>query len=370
MATLPTAAQFPSLKDTRAFLKEASQQCIWYLPNPQRLCLCKITPEDVNEAVGLLEKVKKPRLSVDERLKILEEVAELCCCPRHHRSKIYGTKLGEKVARIWYEELKLMSTPSPSKKAQPVVVAVPASPRRMFARHQVHTTESISSQLCSNLDLNTGTSGSIYIYTHEASVFSGMIKIGYTCQSIASRLLDWGDCGHGEPTLLASISNVRHPERVELLTHFELIDVWHEMMWCKPHGRTHIEWFKTDEDKAKDIATRWNTWVHEANPYDRRGKLKEGWEKWCAWLQKKGYAVNSNNMLWLHEWEVGKRKKIAEAEETEKRAEATRRSEVKVKKEEEEDECPLGSVPSRREKTSYSTRGQKVKVEESRARRG
>jgi hypothetical protein len=60
----------------------------------------------------------------------------------------------------------------------------------MFARHHVHTNESMSERLCSNLDLNTGTSGSIYIYTHEASVFSGMIKIGYACQPIASRLLD------------------------------------------------------------------------------------------------------------------------------------------------------------------------------------
>lgn len=110
--------------------------------------------------------------------------------------------------------------------------------------------------------------------------------------------------------------------------------------------------------------------MYEANPCDRRGKFKEGWEKWCAWRQKKGYTVNLNNMLRPHEWEVGKRKKNVEAEEAEKRAEATRRSVAKVKKEDEDDKRPLRSVSSSREEASYSTRGQKVKVEESCTRRG
>lgn len=347
MATLPTVDQFPSFKETCGFLKKESLQCIWYLPKQERLCFCKIRPEESQNASKMVEKILKIPMTASARIELLEEIAELCCCPRHHRSKLYGTGLKEKVAKAWNKDLKVVPASTVTKApAAPVPRAVPV---RTFSKHQVHTEESMFERICSPLDLRTGTKGSIYFYTHKSTAFAGMIKIGYTCNTIVSRLLEWGECGHGKPDLLDSIGNVRHPERVELLTHFQLLDVWHEMMWCKAHQRTHIEWFKVGIDNARAIASRWNDWMHKANPYDRRGKLIPIWAARCAKLEKLGLPITAQTMLRYHERDMGLRE---EEKEPVKKTVTPTKPEVKVKKEEED--VPLGSFSHIR--TRRSTR--------------
>ncbi|KAK0392368.1 hypothetical protein NLU13_1863 [Sarocladium strictum] len=353
MATLPPATRFPSFKDTCTHLQEESLQCTWYLPKEGRLCRCKITLDDAHSALELSESIKKTGLTVDQRVEMLQDIAELSCCPRHHRSKIYGTDLGKEVAQIWYGEMKLASVPSIQTHPRP-----PTLPRRVFAKHQVHTTESMGERIRSTLDLDQGSSGSIYFYTHAASAFAGMVKIGYTCRSVASRLYAWEECGHGAPKLLDSIVDVRHPGRVELLTHFELIELWHELMWCKAHGRTHIEWFRTDVHRAKAIAERWNKWMHGANPYDRRGKLKPLWEERCRLLQERGRPITARTMLVWHEMDMAKFVDDAEPSKNKSATAKVTVAEIKVKKEEEPDQ-PSPAAPqeskARRKKEKEKT---------------
>jgi hypothetical protein len=352
MATLPTVDQFPSFEEACAFLKKETQQCIWYLPNQSRLCKCKITTEDSQYALKLVERVGKTSLPATARIKMLEDMAELCCCPRHHRSKIYGTGLKTELGTAWNKELKVV--PALRTRAEPIPLDLPL---RTFAKHHIHTAESMCERICSPLDLGTGTKGSIYFYTHKSTAFAGMLKIGYTCKAISTRLLEWEGCGHGKPDLLDSILDVRHPERVELLTHFQLLEVWHEMMWCKAHQRTHIEWFKVKIDNAKIIASNWNDWMHKANPYDRRGKLAPIWEARCAALQKLGLPITAQTMLRFYERDVGLVKKdqptgakaaFVRKDGSVKNVALSPKPEARIKKEEEDDDTHRSDqAPSR-----------------------
>ncbi|KAH8169986.1 hypothetical protein LIA77_10530 [Sarocladium implicatum] len=301
MARLPTVDQFPSFEEACAFLKEKKQQCIWFLPNQGRLC--RIPTEDGQEAANLIPQVQQSGHTTGSRVEVLATLAKLCCCVRHHRNKIQGTGLMTEVGIAWNKEVGDMPPASTQREHSPPVHH--PRPLGIFGRHQVYMKESMFERICSPLNLKTGTKGSIYFYTHKSTDFAGMIKIGYTCKSIASRLLEWEECGHGKPDLLGSIIDVRHPERVELLTHFQLLEAWHEIMWCKAHSRTHIEWFKVGAENAEAIASCWNNWMHKANPYDRRGNLLPIWERRCILLEKLGIPITAQTMFRLYQYDVG-----------------------------------------------------------------
>ncbi|KAF2442225.1 hypothetical protein P171DRAFT_487476 [Karstenula rhodostoma CBS 690.94] len=163
----------------------------------------------------------------------------------------------------------------------------------------------LRSTLFSQIKPTASKIGSVYAFTYMDSAFDGMIKIGHTSRSIDLRMEEWADCGHGRPYLLKSFSKVRYPEKVEFLTHFQLVKEWHAMRWCKYHERSHIEWFKTGVSAVSQVVQAWISWIERANPYDRRGNLKDFWRGIINFLSEYEIMITAELMVQIQEIEDG-----------------------------------------------------------------
>jgi hypothetical protein len=327
MPPLPPVDKFIPCAEAISSLKKGELRCIWYLPDKDRRCLVEITENDREVALQQIGSVLKSCQATGTlAIQDLADVVEHLCCGRWHRNKAWGSGLSQELARRWQDEMYALlaqlarSTP-PRVKQEHVGVnirSIPLAPPRIpttscntpvstpvaFAKHQVFKGDTLLSGLLSDIDLRACKQGSIYFYTHADDAFRGMIKIGYTSRSVASRLLDWAECGHGDPVLLDSWY-ARHPNRVELLIHFELEQSWHALRWCKVHQQSHIEWFKVDCTRARTIAQRWCEWMERANPYDRRGRLTSSWVGHITFLVENGCLITAEAMAQIQRIEEG-----------------------------------------------------------------
>lgn len=334
---LPTVDQFPTFADTLSWLKKRACQCIWYLPDKKRCCFVRITDEVNQSALHLAEGISKGSPLTKTAHQVLANIAEQSCCARHHRNKMWGSGLAEQLAVRWQNEIQVTLSVANCKIAQTVKLesvspsisiildinghsgsrslltdqavlttnSLPLDKPVAFAKHEVWKGETLSSKLLSPIDPQAARIGSLYIFTHTKDAFCGMIKIGYTCRTIDFRLSGWAACGHGYPVLLDSYDRVRHPERVELLTHFELLEYWYAQRWCELHRRPHIEWFKIDIGTASSIARLWSLWMERANPYDRRGHLKAFWKETIDFLTMHEIPIAAKVMMQIQEIEEG-----------------------------------------------------------------
>lgn len=298
MPARPTCDQFRSFEDTCIQLEGKSLKCMWYLPAKQRSCSNLIAKDEHQQ---LRSEVKRlPQLPM---LRNLEKIAEYCCCARYHRDTMWGSGLARDVALRWLNDKRTAKGLPRQETDQGKVAIKPV----VFAKYQAFPDENLLSTLRSDLDLNKYRTGSLYIYTYQKNkAFEGMIKIGYTGRSVRTRLKEWAKCGHGEPKLLNSVGDVRHPERVEALTHLQLLDYWHRQRWCNIHFRSHIEWFKVDPARAHTIANLWSNWMTEAEPYDsKKGFLKPDWSNHIDFLIKHDNPVTAETMILIYEIERG-----------------------------------------------------------------
>lgn len=329
VAPPPTVDKFASFANVAKSLRQGQIRCIWYLSDKSRCCLIEITAEDRELALQRIESVRKsyPTKGAPS-VQDLADIAEYCCCGRHHRNKIWGSGLSLELASRWQKEIltflaQALQSTAQSIKQEHVAVSVhsialtpaptrtsthiytPASTPVAFAKYQLLEWDTLRSLLLSDLDLRASKDGSIYFYTHAEAVFHGMVKIGYTSQNIESRLYDWAECGNGHPILLDSLRYVRHPERVEKLTHLELAQSRHALRWCKIHRKSHIEWFKVDCKQARTIAQHWGEWIEKAEPYDRRGRLLPSWVGHVAFLVKHDCLITAAAMAQIQRIEAG-----------------------------------------------------------------
>jgi hypothetical protein len=223
------------------------------------------------------------KLLPESALEDLTKVAELCCCSRYHRNKVWGSHLAQDLAHRRYNEKQTdgvfpaQPRSSTAKAESDQTIAI------TFAKHQIDERESLVSILLSSVPQPRKT-GSVYIYTHAAEAFQGMIKIGFTCKTVGYRLEYWAECGHGNPILVESVHNLSHPSRLDQLIHLELVEYWHALRWRETHQRSHIEWFKVNSDRGKTLAHHWSQWMRSANPYDGLGQLKELWKAHIEFL--------------------------------------------------------------------------------------
>lgn len=333
MTPLPTVNQFPTFTDTRSWLRRGLCKCIWYLPDQGRCCKVGIQPNENQLALQLATKLFEMNPSTTESLQKLAEIAERCCCSRHHRNKIWGSNLANDLAIRWQSEIReilsvtayeIMQTDTREKLKSPTydtghtrINCMPVDQdvcngrtRRLlrpvaFLKHTVLEGETLASTILSAIDPSASTVGSVYIFTYADPAFQGMLKIGYTTRPIYCRLDEWAECGHGTPSLLQLCQNVRHPERVELLTHFELMQYWYALRWCNFHCRAHIEWFKTGVSTANSIVKAWSSWIERANPYDRRGRLKAFWQGIIQFLATYEIYITAELMMQIQEVEEG-----------------------------------------------------------------
>jgi len=292
--------------------------------------MVQIKAEESSLVLELVNKLIQGRSFTVEKL---AEIAERSCCTRHHRNKIWGSGLAGSLALRWQhetpdymtsassrsaqiikvEDLSLPNSKSGHQQREPVFIGQALDHRQWpssskpaaFSKHVVIEGDTLDTALLSVIKPSASKVGSVYIFTYTHDAFQGMIKIGYTSRPIERRLSDWIDCGHGEPQLLSYRDHVRHPERLEFLTHFQLAEHWYTMRWCEHHRQAHIEWFKIDVSTASQVVESWSSWIQRSNPYDRRGVLKVFWQGIIEFLAAYEICITAELMLQIQEVEGG-----------------------------------------------------------------
>lgn len=142
--------------------------------------------------------------------------------------------------------------------------------------------------------------GSVYIYSRRSS--PGYVKIGWTSKSVDVRLAEWSECGY-TPIELFRVTGVPYAQRVETLTHHELIKEWRREQPCqgcrmkKQKQIRHQEWFEVSHERAIEVLSRWAELFQKANPYELSGSLKSEWVKVMDVMKVDGEAITSKRLL-------------------------------------------------------------------------
>ena len=176
------------------------------------------------------------------------------------------------------------------------------SPLSEFRPHVANPcrSDSVSSRLLAPLERRDSETGSIYIFDRSSS--PGHVKIGWTARSVSGRLESWSTCGY-IPNLLFSVSHVPHAQRVETLTHHELIKEWRRERRCKAShcGKSHQEWFEISKARAVQVVSYWADFVKRAQPYDSNGRLKTQWRVVIEMFDRDEEVVTGKKLLDCYE---------------------------------------------------------------------
>lgn len=138
------------------------------------------------------------------------------------------------------------------------------------------------------------------MYSRRSS--PGYVKIGWTARSVDERLAQWSECGY-TPIELFRATAVPCAQRVETLTHYELIKEWRREQPCKGclknKGKSvrHQEWFEVSQERAIQILSTWVEFFKKANPYELSGSLKSDWREVVNEMKKNDEAVTSRKLL-------------------------------------------------------------------------
>jgi hypothetical protein len=149
--------------------------------------------------------------------------------------------------------------------------------------------------------------GSLYIYDRTST--PGYVKIGWTAGSIKERLENWSKCGY-VPNELFRATKIPYAQRVETLTHHELVVEWRseppcQYCWARKGERVcHSEWFEVGHNKAIKVLSTWAEFFDKALPYESDGSLKTEWRRVVNALVAKGENVTGTKLLEHHEASV------------------------------------------------------------------
>ncbi|CAN9321204.1 unnamed protein product [Alternaria alternata] len=179
--------------------------------------------------------------------------------------------------------------------------------------HDPTPEDTVAWKICENLnvrnpkrDLETGM---VYMYSRKSS--PGYVKIGWTARSVDERLSQWSECGY-TPIELFRAAGVPYAQRVETLTHYELIKEWRREQPCKGclknKGKSvrHQEWFEVSQEQAIWILSAWVELFKKANPYEVSGSLKSDWREFVNGMKKNHETVTSRKLLEHYEATVAK----------------------------------------------------------------
>jgi hypothetical protein len=160
--------------------------------------------------------------------------------------------------------------------------------------------DSVSRKILDPLEDRDFETGSLYIFNRASS--PGHVKIGWTARSISHRLEDWSKCGYN-PNLLFSVCCVPHAQRVETLTHHELIKEWRRERMCKAPWcrKSHKEWFEISEERAAQVLSDWADFMKRAEPYDSEGWLKSWWREVVEMMDGNGEVTTAKKLLERYE---------------------------------------------------------------------
>jgi hypothetical protein len=157
--------------------------------------------------------------------------------------------------------------------------------------------DSVAGKILLPLQEDDFKTGSLYAFTRDSS--AGHVKIGWTSNTIQSRIDYWSDHGD-EPKVLFSVHLVPHARRAETLTHHELINEWRRERRCQNHDCTveHVEWFEVSKYRAKQVVVGWAEFIERAEPYDPdNGSLKPSWKMVVEAMEGKGELITAKKLL-------------------------------------------------------------------------
>lgn len=104
-----------------------------------------------------------------------------------------------------------------------------------------------------------------YIYLYEVEGNKGVVKLGYTTESVEKRYEKWTfDCNRKciglYPLPLTSAKRVPHAHRVEKLCHAELAHC-RLSIDCRACLKHHVEWFQTSPEEAINVIEEYSNWM-------------------------------------------------------------------------------------------------------------
>ncbi|KAJ5301637.1 hypothetical protein N7508_006500 [Penicillium antarcticum] len=142
-------------------------------------------------------------------------------------------------------------------------------------------------------DFDTGT-----VYTLDRGSSLGHLKIGWTAKAVSVRLKAWSNCGY-DLNLLFHMGGVPYAQRLETLTHHELIKEWRRERRCKAPwcGKSHQVWFEINKEKAEQVLGDWANFISEAKPYESTGCLKTYWKEAIAKIERKMKGITAKELL-------------------------------------------------------------------------
>ncbi|EXJ84090.1 hypothetical protein A1O3_04757 [Capronia epimyces CBS 606.96] len=289
------------------------RQCIFFTQKGAR-CRWDCEDEDSTQAVALVQEINAilPRETVS--LDVLERCALLNCCQRaRHQDRIEDLGLLTPLAERWYDEIQIRAQQmAPTARTSPARSSRSASARSSSISAPVILSEfrphvksplpmhSVTFKLRERLDRRDFETGSLYIFDRASS--PGHVKIGWTAISVTGRLDDWAKCGY-TPNLLVRVDRVPHAQRVETLTHHELLKEWRRERQCKAPWcrKSHQEWFEVSKERAIEVLRDWAAFMKVVKPYDSRGDLEEKWEKFLKIMDDTHEVVTAKKMWEHHE---------------------------------------------------------------------
>jgi hypothetical protein len=286
-------------------------RCIFFTQTRKgERCKWPCQESDNRQAIALHETINAIS-SEAVSLDLLREYVLCNCCRSgnaRHQDRIEDIGLLIPLARRWQDEIRSqprydlrpreanISTNSTSTK--PTSISQP--PLTEFRPHvagPLHS-HSVSRKILNPLEDRDFETGSLYIFNRASS--PGHVKIGWTARSILRRLEDWSECGY-TPNLLFSVRYVPHAQRVETLTHHELIKKWRRERECAGCGKSHQEWFEISEERAARVLGDWADFMKRAEPYDSEGWLKNWWREVVEMMDENEEVITAKKLLERYE---------------------------------------------------------------------
>ena len=146
-----------------------------------------------------------------------------------------------------------------------------------FPQKLQNLADHIRELMIKELSIYDAMDGLIYIYWIPAKpqIPQGLVKIGVTNVTVASRLKGWRKC-HPELVRKYPKKTIKfpHARRVERLIHAELRISRHTQIGCQHCDRnTHVELFAVPPKQAIEVTKRWTEWACGL-PYDKNGWIR------------------------------------------------------------------------------------------------
>jgi hypothetical protein len=331
MAPLVTARDIPAFADF--YPDAAGFHCIYLSPSQGRRCNNPVNVGDRGTASRIRERIlssNRPTTGLDDE--DMRIYAELCCCKRYNRSQVVDKRIMDQIVQKWQTELLVQRQRresvsqqrdghqsvdnTPQRILPRVTRAHPTGnrdsndglsfPTPRFEAYQTHNTASMSDLLSEPLTEQQQRNGSLYCCSRSSD--EGLYKHGCsTRRTVTKRVDNLQKCS--EPTNTVTLEYSVHTAnayRTERLVQHELQRKRRREQRCRDYPNCvtqHREWFEIDLDLLKRVMSRWAQWMNEANPYDKQGRLREPWKRYCRQLEQEGTPITSSELYLA--WQQG-----------------------------------------------------------------